>query len=393
MESLQHFSHDHLLSLIHLQKNKNNVNSEVDEEEEDKDDDDFVVEDPHVGQCNMCDEPIYLFHLCYYKCNDCDYSLHKFCAELPTVEKNHPLHPGHDLTLSQGFQFHEYGLTIHTEWTCFICNREHKMFYNYHCSVCKFSMDIICATTSQQKMDHPSHHHPLQRIKTPILSLCNACGNLHKGTFYHCTTCYGFMIHLNCALLPAKLQIQRFTDNIFSHSHLLTLAYSFPYDEKKSKFFPVCKVCTNGFKGDKWLYKCDKCRYYVHVDCATSKKEPFMSIFMSPGVGKTFKTFKDEDHPNLLKCPFPDESCNLVKHHFTNHEESFIKRSNAKFLMHNSHPHQLIRFDTRSSLRENSVSLHDPMKRSELLCDGCVQPVTALPFYKCSQSCDFVLHE
>ncbi|GKD99467.1 hypothetical protein Tco_1387451, partial [Tanacetum coccineum] len=123
MESLRHFTHDdHLLSLIHLQKNKNNVNSDDDDEEEekDKDDDDFVVEDQHVGRCNMCEEEIYSFHLCYYKCNDCDYTLHKFCAELPTTEKNHPLHPGHDLTLSQGFH-----------------------------------MDIICATTSQQTMDHP----------------------------------------------------------------------------------------------------------------------------------------------------------------------------------------------------------------------------------------------
>lgn len=62
-------------------------------------------------------------------------------------------------------------------------------------------------------------------------------------------------------------------------------------------------------------------------------------------------------------------------------------------LNHESHPHQLIRFDTHSSLREKSVSLDDPMKRSQLLCDGCAKPVTTLPFYKCSQSCDFVLHE
>ncbi|GKA27225.1 zinc finger, PHD-type containing protein [Tanacetum coccineum] len=253
MESLQHFSHDHLLSLIHLQKNKNNVNSDDDDEEEKegKDDDDFVVEDQHVGQCNMCEEPIYLFHLCYYKCNDCVYSLHKFCAELPTTEKNHPLHPGHDLTLSQGFQFHESDLkhnsTIHSPWKCFICNRLHEMSYNYHCSICKYSMDIICATASPQKIDHPGHPHQLERINKPILSHCNGCTVVHEGTFYQCTTCYGFMIHLNCALLPAKLQIQRFTDNIFSHSHLLTLAYSFPYDEYKSKFFPLCKVSAQKF--------------------------------------------------------------------------------------------------------------------------------------------------
>ncbi|PWA89202.1 zinc finger, PHD-type [Artemisia annua] len=267
------------------------------------------------------------------------------------------------------------------------------MFYNYHCSNCKFTMDIICATASQQKIDHPSHPHPLQRITKPIVSRCNACFCDHKGTFYQCTTCSGFMIHLNCALLPAQLQIQRFTDNTFSHSHLLTLAYSFPYDEQKSKFFPRCKVCAERFYYFKWIYKCDKCRYYVHADCVTSKKEPFMSILMSAGLGKIYKNFKDEDHPNLLKCPFPDESCGLIKHHFINHEEFFMEGNNERMLNHESHPHQLIRFDTHSSLREKSVSLHDPMKRSQLLCDGCVKPVTTLPFYKCSRSCDFVLHE
>ncbi|XP_076923836.1 uncharacterized protein LOC143586100 [Bidens hawaiensis] len=54
-------------------------------------------------------------------------------------------------------------------------------------------------------------------------------------------------------------------------------------------------------------------------------------------------------------------------------------------------PHPLILFDT---LRNGSVSLHDPMKKVELLCDGCVKPITNVPFYKCSrQHCDFVLHE
>ncbi|GJY08434.1 zinc finger, PHD-type containing protein [Tanacetum coccineum] len=178
MESLQHFSHDHLLSLIHLQTNKNNVNSDDEEDEKaEKVDDDFVVEDQHIGQCNMCKEEIYSFHLC---------------------------------------------------------------------------------------------------------------------------------------------------------------------------------------------------------------------------LQKTKKKFIDADHPYLIKLPFPDESCSLIKHHFSNHEESFINRSSEKMLNHTSHPHQLVWMTSmveHSSLRENSVSLHDPMKRSELLCDGCVKPVTTLPFYKCSQSCDFVLHE
>ncbi|XP_076902471.1 uncharacterized protein LOC143557238 [Bidens hawaiensis] len=34
------------------------------------------------------------------------------------------------------------------------------------------------------------------------------------------------------------------------------------------------------------------------------------------------------------------------------------------------------------------------MKSVELICNGCVRPITNVPFYKCSQhNCDFVLHE
>lgn len=39
------------------------------------------------------------------------------------------------------------------------------------------------------------------------------------------------------------------------------------------------------------------------------------------------------------------------------------------------------------------MSLHDPMKRIKLLCNGCVRPITTMPFYKCSSDCDFVLHD
>ena len=49
-----------------------------------------------------------------------------------------------------------------------------------------------------------------------------------------------------------------------------------------------------------------------------------------------------------------------------------------------------------SSSGGSSLPCHDPMKRIELLCNGCVRPIMDVPFYKCSsqdQSCDFVLHE
>ncbi|KAI7733355.1 hypothetical protein M8C21_013376 [Ambrosia artemisiifolia] len=299
-QQLKHFSHEHLLNLIQLQPEHDNVNSDEEDEHEDEneDKDDIVVEEVRFGECNMCKEEIYSFQLCYYSCKDCDYNLHKFCAELPETQQNHPLHPGHNLTLTKRNPY-----TFVPK--CSICKIEQRTFYMYTCSTCEFDIiDIVCATMYAQKMDHPSHPHQLQR-------------------------CLGRMT-------------------------------------------------------------CDKCRYYVHLDCATSRKEAFMSsILMPAGMGKTYKNFMDEDHPNLICCPFPDESVNLLKHLFINKGELVMKETIAGEMF--SHPHPLILVDT---LLNGSVSLHDPMKKVELFCDGCVRPVTSVPFYKCcQQDCGFVLHE
>ncbi|KAJ0739945.1 putative chromatin regulator PHD family [Helianthus annuus] len=395
MEQLQHFSHEHMLSLVQLQLNHIHENSDKEDEDEDEnqDKDDFVLEDPHVGKCMMCKEDIYSFHLCYYCCKACDYSLHKFCAQLPITQQNHPLHPGHNLTLSDGFQFDDpdfiFDYTFDTEVRCGICKIERERFYNYHCSICVFDIDIICATISEQKMEHPSHPHKLQRYFGKMISHCNACGNEHSGTFYHCTTCSWFKIHLDCALLPTKLLIQQFTNDIFSHPHLLNLAYSFPHVEIRAKFYPDCRVCGYGFTTDDWHYRCNKCQYYVHVQCATSTSDAFTSILMHAGLGKTYKNFKDADHPNLIRCPFPDESFNLLKRHLFNKDGFISKRKIDGEAF--SHQHPLFLVDT---LLDESVSLHDPMKKVELLCDGCVRPIMNVSFYKCSQHhCGFVLHE
>ncbi|XP_076904856.1 uncharacterized protein LOC143560439 [Bidens hawaiensis] len=288
MEQLQHFSHEHVLSLVQLQPLQKNENSNTEDEDEEKDEDidDFVVEECHVGECKMCKEEIYPFHLYYYSCKDCDYSVHKFCAQLPLTQQNHPLHPGHKLTLSDGYQFQDPDLNFDAIFDSFVqchtCQIERKRFYNYHCSICNFNMDIICATIAEQKMDHPSHPHQLQRYLGQMIFSCNACG-----------------------------------------------------------------------------------------------------------LGKTYKNFKDNDHPNLIRCPFPNESFNLLRHLFINKGELTIERKIDDVMF--SHQHPLILIDT---LHDGSVSLHHPMKRVELLCDACVRPITDVPFYKCSEDdCGFVLHE
>ncbi|KAL8225385.1 hypothetical protein R6Q57_017942 [Mikania cordata] len=368
MEHLKHFSHEHPLSLVQLhpcQENSNNKDEDDDEDGVEYGDEFWVKEDNKFGICEMCKEEIYWFHLCYYSCKDCNYSLHKFCAQLPKTIQDHPLHPGHDLTLSQEDQLYDPDFilkeTADSEWRCDVCFISRRNFYNYHCHVCKFSIDIICATLSEQKMDHPSHPHQLQRSTWTVV-------------------------------LPVKLLIQTFTNWSFSYSHMLTLSYSFPFIELKAKFIPICRVCNEGFECRRWLYRCDRCRYYAHVDCATSRKDAFMSYLTFAGLGKTYKNFKDHDYPNLIRCPFPDESFNLLMHHFMNKGKLPIKGKIHGDMF--SHEHPLVLFDTQESLLNKSVSLYDPVNRVQLLCNGCVRPITDIPFYKCSQhSCDFLLHE
>ncbi|KAL8261563.1 hypothetical protein R6Q59_025612, partial [Mikania micrantha] len=183
-----------------------------------------------------------------------------------------------------------------------------------------------------------------------------------------------------------------FTNGSFSHSQMLTLSYYFPYIEQKAKFLPTCRVCEEPFMFKKWLYRCNRCRYYTHVGCATSRNEAFMSYLTYARLGETYKNFKDHDYPNLICCPFPDESFNLLMLYFINKGEVPITRKIDGDMF--SHEHPLFLFDTEESLLNKSDSLHDPVNRVQLLCNGCVRPVTDIPFYKCSQnSCDFVLHE
>ncbi|PWA46226.1 zinc finger, PHD-type [Artemisia annua] len=144
-----------------------------------------------------------------------------------------------------------------------------------------------------------------------------------------------------------------------------------------------------------WIYKCESCRYFVHLDCATTSR--------SADIGKTIKNFEDADHPNLLNLPFPDHTYSILQHWVSQESGSTTAETSERNLKHICHEHVLSLVGTQSndskgasSSSASSLSCHNPMKRIELLCNGCVRPIMDVPFYKCSsddQRCDFVLHE
>ncbi|CAI9297727.1 unnamed protein product [Lactuca saligna] len=376
------------------------------DKEEDEEGGDLVTKKEGFGgaTCWRCREIIHMYHRYCYTCTICSsscddkkvFSLHKFCGELPPrLEKTLHRHP----LIQQ--------LAPAYNCICQICESsdmypETQMFYK--CDDCfNFYIDVKCALeVGKNIIYHPSHPHLLIcSIPKPILCLCSACGKEHKGIFYQCsTTCGGFTIHTECAFLPHKLLIQQRTHGSFYHTHPLTILYSFPREDQKAKHFPRCRVCGDDFyrREDLWSYKCDKCLYYVHLNCVRVPPRADLS--------KTIKNYEDVDHPGLLHLPFPDETYSLPKHYLffqqtTNDDDHHHKIKVDDRLTHKSHQHPLILVDHGQTSFSSSNSLllikcHDPMEKTQLLCNACLRPImSTMPFYKCPhQSCnDFALHE
>ncbi|KAJ0527264.1 putative chromatin regulator PHD family [Helianthus annuus] len=360
--TVKELQHEHPLTLVDLQL----MHRDYIEDDDEYDDNDLITTQNFHCTCNRCGRRIDWYHRYYYKCSmlSCDYSLHKFCEEIPTTLK-FQCHPFHTLILER---------TTNDE-KCRACFKNHRDGIGYHCSTCNYGIDLLCATfVEQHTIHHPSHPHPLISVTVePILSKCFACGKKHEGHFYHCTTCFNFSINSYCLSLPIKLSLQT---QHFNHRHLLTLSYSF----LDQLYDCECRICGVELEDEHMIYKCSRCMYYVHPDCATQRIKPFMSIFLP---GKTIKNFQEVDHPDLFHLPVVDESY-ILSHQFKG------ETSEKGTLMRGDHPLVLIHDEIN---KYTTTSLHDPMKRIKLLCNACSKPIAKIPFYKSSKEDDFVLHD
>ena len=102
-----------------------------------------------------------------------------------------------------------------------------------------------------------------------------------------------------------------------------------------------------------------------------------------------------------MHLPFLDDSCSTLKHRFfkKNGYETCAKDEGYNF---HQHPLILVLIESTidnsipTSSNKKIVYCHNPMKKIELLCNGCLRPITSVPFFKCSsedENCNFVLHE
>ncbi|KAM7497014.1 hypothetical protein LguiA_021428 [Lonicera macranthoides] len=238
---LIHFSHDHPLSLFDIQSNNG-----------------LMPNDKIV--CQGCVQPI--VSIPFYGCPQCNFSLHKSCAEIPP-ELQHPFHP-HQLKLRKCSHFLDW-------FQCKSCQRGCNGFA-YTCELCKFHLDIVCAFLPVV-IKHEAHEHPLKFQSIDDFSKCNACDQYSNGFKYGCDICH-FLVDISCATL--KRTVKHDWDR-----HNITLRYP-PYSDHPDDFY--CEICEEEIHPKFWLYHCGLCDQPFHTDCLRPYYE--LANFMVGGTGK-----------------------------------------------------------------------------------------------------------
>lgn len=174
-----------------------------------------------------------------YACDDCEFFLHKGCAELPQ-EHRHFFHPGHKLTLQ-----HSY-----SEVCCNACEKKCRGF-TFSCGQCNFHLDVRCAV-GVGKIHHFSHVHPLKPPEMELEGKCLACNQSlsDSSQIYGCKDCKYFL-HESCAKLPLE------RTHPYHESHPLKLQVA---------SYNYCDFCGEKIEG--FVYRCDQCDYNLDMECA-----------------------------------------------------------------------------------------------------------------------------
>ncbi|PWA52600.1 hypothetical protein CTI12_AA453490 [Artemisia annua] len=235
--------HAHPLKLIYLNPGPEYPHNEVvyDDEEE------LIMKQDFRCPCGRCGQEINFYHRYFYTCSQCDYSLHKLCAELSTTLR-HESHHDHALILCRVSDDKWYCATISKEasYSAIQLNSgtsaasknykdsdypellhlpspdqtaAFKHFYGESGSI---------RAPFETNLTHPFHQHPLTLVDTttsPTSSrittssshdsmkmvevLCDACVRpITNMSFYKCTDdgC-NFVLHLWCTRLPTEVKM------------------------------------------------------------------------------------------------------------------------------------------------------------------------------------------
>ncbi|XP_038690251.1 uncharacterized protein LOC119989034 [Tripterygium wilfordii] len=281
--------------------------------------------------CCACSKS--LLDTSFYCCGECFFFLHETCAKLPPMIK-HPSHRKHPLIL------HPKSPYKTNQGYCDMCGL-HILNFSYHCSDCKFDLDIDCAMLPRCFIQPESHKHHFTKWCRSDPFTCDFCGTYSDRSGFpsenllpwNCTNCH-VVVHSKCMSLP-------FTIHVPQHDHPLIHNYFIPESQSIAL---ICGICDREVKREFGCYSCQNCSCLVHANCAM-------------------------DNVSKVGQKFWAEEIETIEDHLLEQE-----------IEHFSHPrHKLL-----------LVAHHEDDHEIKTKCDGCMSLISC-PFYKCLE-CDFSLH-
>ncbi|PON98114.1 Zinc finger, PHD-type, conserved site [Trema orientale] len=252
-------------------------------------------------QLSICDDQS-------HRCKECDYFIHKACAELPK-HIDHSLHPQHNAL----------GLAKRslngTSTICYYCENSFgdQEILAYICDMCSLLMHITCAlipiptvtcdndqdTGVVQYVCHQnpmtlveddnfkreecaflgttvecqSHDHLLSFVEKAVCDIrCDACEKSYtrwrdhlvpnevyrtKSFLFRCMEC-DFNLHFLCGPVPTIITYEY-------HIHPLTLVDHYVPEDDLSEYY--CDACEEERNSHFRVYQCEDCKYTAHIHC------------------------------------------------------------------------------------------------------------------------------
>ncbi|XP_022761720.1 uncharacterized protein LOC111307776 [Durio zibethinus] len=226
----------------------------------------LMLSDKITGCDKSCDGCVLPILDSFYYCSQCDFFLHKACAELPKKKHVWHHHCRQPLILISDDAFR-------CEYCDFISNG-----FAYKCNECGRQTCLRCVIAlSPGARTSPKHEHPLlYYIEHEVR--CSACGEYIYGAFC-CKEC-NFALHCGCFSLPTTARHK-------CDEHLLILTN---HDSNNYSECYYCDICEKRRDPNHWFYHCATCDKSAHIDCVLGEF-PFIKL---GGI------YKYEDHPHPL---------------------------------------------------------------------------------------------
>ncbi|XP_017975933.1 PREDICTED: uncharacterized protein LOC18602527 [Theobroma cacao] len=214
--------------------------------------------------CEACMLPI---SASFYYCLECDFFLHKACAELPKMMKHVWFHY---------CQQSSFILISDCIFRCESC-RYLSNGFAYRCNECGDRVCLRCMSLTPDTLTCQGHKHPLL-LYVEYEGKCCGCGDdMDEG--YCCKGC-NFALCVTCVALPTTTRHK-------CDEHVFVLTYKDDNDYSECHY---CDICEERRNSNYWFYHCATCDTSAHKDCVL---EDYRYI-------KLGSTYKEGDHPHPL---------------------------------------------------------------------------------------------